>query len=158
MRRLAGISGALSGSEGIWMGETHVAAALRSANHHHGESETAIYLVSGHPGFIFLHDGTETRIETSPSDYVYVPPFCPHPEATASAHRDVRVGSAPTRQEAIAVNLPALCPRRGAWPRRHRMCPAAGRPGSGGPEGRAGGCLGCPHALQYLALARPALG
>src|SRR5207248_211529 len=66
MRRLAGISGALSGSGQIWMGETHVAPGLRSANHHHGESETAIYVVSGHPVFVFLADGAESRIETGP--------------------------------------------------------------------------------------------
>jgi uncharacterized RmlC-like cupin family protein len=108
MRRLAGISGALSGSDGIWMGETHVAAGLRSANHHHGESETAIYVVSGHPVFVFLEDGSETRIETSPGDYVYVPPFVPHREENPSPDEDATVIIARTTQEAIVVNLPAL--------------------------------------------------
>jgi uncharacterized RmlC-like cupin family protein len=108
MRRLAGISGALSGSEGIWMGQTHVAAGLRSANHHHGESETAIYVVSGHPVFVFLSDGAETRIQTSPGDYVYVPPFVPHREENPSPDEDATVVIARTTQEAIVVNLPTL--------------------------------------------------
>jgi uncharacterized RmlC-like cupin family protein len=108
MRRLAGISGVLTGSDGIWMGETHVAAGLRSANHHHGESETAIYVVSGHPVFVFLEDGAETRIEASPGDYVYVPPFVPHREENPSPDEDATVVIARTTQEAIVVNLPAL--------------------------------------------------
>jgi uncharacterized RmlC-like cupin family protein len=108
MRRLAGISGSLSGSGQIWMGETHVAPGLRSANHHHGESETAIYVVSGHPVFVFLADGAETRIETAPGDYVYVPPFVPHREENPSPDEDAVVVIARTTQEAIVVNLPAL--------------------------------------------------
>src|SRR5580700_5988239 len=78
MRRFEAISGKLSDSAELWMGETHVAGGLRSADHHHGESETGIYVVSGNPVFVFLKDGTETRIETQPGDYVYVPPYVPH--------------------------------------------------------------------------------
>jgi uncharacterized RmlC-like cupin family protein len=108
MRRLAGISGTLTGSEGIWMGETHVAPGLRSANHHHGESETAIYVVSGHPVFVFLDDGAETRIQAGPGDYVYVPPFVPHREENPSPDEDAIVILARTTQEAIVINVPAL--------------------------------------------------
>src|SRR5258706_7184870 len=78
MRRLAAISGATVGSERLWMGQTHVAPATASANHHHGESETAIFVVRGNPVFVFLDDGVERRLETSPGDYVYVPPFGAH--------------------------------------------------------------------------------
>jgi uncharacterized RmlC-like cupin family protein len=108
MRRLAGVSGELSGSGQIWMGETHVAPGLRSADHHHGESETAIYVVSGHPVFVFLEDGAETRIETGPGDYVYVPPFVPHREENPSPDEEAVVVIARTTQEAIVVNLPGL--------------------------------------------------
>jgi uncharacterized RmlC-like cupin family protein len=108
MLRLAGISGDLSGSERIWMGEGTVAPGLRSADHHHGESETGIYVVSGHPVFVFLEDGVETRIETEPGDYVYVPPFVPHREENPSADEEAVVVLARTTQQAIVVNLPAL--------------------------------------------------
>jgi uncharacterized RmlC-like cupin family protein len=37
------------GSERIWMGETHVLPETVSGNHHHGESETAIFVRSGNP-------------------------------------------------------------------------------------------------------------
>ena len=108
MRRLAGISGSLCGSAGIWMGESHVAPATRSADHHHGESETGIYVVSGHPVFVFARDGVEARIETEPGDYVYVPPFVPHREENPSADEEAVVILARTTQEAIVVDLPGL--------------------------------------------------
>ncbi|BBC31323.1 hypothetical protein SGFS_026170 [Streptomyces graminofaciens] len=61
MRRFAAISGARVGSERMWMwmGQTTVAPATASADHHHGDSETAIYIVSGHPEFVFLADPAE---------------------------------------------------------------------------------------------------
>jgi uncharacterized RmlC-like cupin family protein len=108
MTRLAAISGESAGSEALWMGETHVAPGTRSADHHHGESETAIFVVAGHPAFVYLDDGVETRIETSPGDYVYVPPFAPHREENPSPDVDAVVVIARSTQEAIVVNLPGL--------------------------------------------------
>ncbi|MGH3524805.1 MAG: cupin domain-containing protein, partial [Mycobacterium sp.] len=75
MRRFAALSGRSVGAEKLWMGETHVAPGTVSANHHHGESETAIYVRSGNPEFVF-HDGVnEVRFATQPGDYVFVPPY-----------------------------------------------------------------------------------
>jgi uncharacterized RmlC-like cupin family protein len=107
MRRFEAISGKLSDSEHIWMGENHVAGGLRSADHHHGESETGIYVVSGHPTFVFLEDGVERRIETSPGDYVFVPPWVPHREENPGDDEAVVVLARST-QEAIVVNLESL--------------------------------------------------
>ena len=108
MRRYPAVSGELSGSARIWMGETHVAASTRSSDHHHGESETGIYVVSGHPVFVFLLDGEETAIQTSPGDYVYVPPYAPHREENHSPDEAAVVVLARSTQEAIVVNLPGL--------------------------------------------------
>jgi uncharacterized RmlC-like cupin family protein len=108
MQRLEAISGRLTGSDKIWMGETHVGGGVRSADHHHGESETAIYVVSGHPVFVFLEDGVETRIETAAGDYVYVPPFVPHREENPFPGEDAVVVLARSTQEAIVINLPSL--------------------------------------------------
>jgi uncharacterized RmlC-like cupin family protein len=110
MNRLAAISGDLAGSEAIWMGQTHVAPGTRSADHHHGESETAIFVVAGHPAFVYLKDGVETRIETRPGDYVYVPPFTPHREENTAPDEEAVVVIARSTQEAIVVNLPGLEP------------------------------------------------
>jgi uncharacterized RmlC-like cupin family protein len=108
MQRLEAISGRSAGSSALWMGESHVAAGARSADHHHGESESAIFVVSGHPEFVFLEDGVERRIRTQPGDYVYVPPFVPHREENPAADEDAVVVLARSTQEAIVVNLPSL--------------------------------------------------
>jgi uncharacterized RmlC-like cupin family protein len=108
MRRVEAISGRKGGSSKLWMGQTHVAAGLRSSDHHHGESETAIFVLSGHPVFVFLDNGVETSIKTVPGDYVYVPPFVPHREENPSAEEEAVVVIARSTQEAIVVNLPSL--------------------------------------------------
>ena len=108
MHRVEAISGKSVGSRDLWMGQTHVDPATRSADHHHGESETASYVVSGNPVFVFLEDGEERRLETQPGDYVYVPPFVPHREENPSGSDEAVVVIARTTQEAIVVNLDSL--------------------------------------------------
>ncbi|WP_246075053.1 cupin domain-containing protein [Nonomuraea terrae] len=108
MRRLAAISGTTAGSARLWMGQTHVAPATRSSDHHHGASETAIYVVSGTPSFVFLDDGEETRVDAGPGDYVFVPPYVPHREENPDPAREAVVVIARSTQEAIVVNLPGL--------------------------------------------------
>ena len=92
------------------MGQTLVAPGTRSADHHHGASETAIFVVAGHPAFVYLDGGVETRISTSPGDYVYVPPYTPHREENPSGSEEALVVIARNTQEAIVVNLPGLTP------------------------------------------------
>ncbi|MEV4567848.1 cupin domain-containing protein [Nonomuraea sp. NPDC049419] len=112
MTRLEAVSGKTVGSSGLWMGETHVAASTASGNHHHGASETAIYVVSGHPAFVFLDvegdEPVEHRIETSPGDYIFVPPFVPHREENPDPDAEAVVVISRTTQEAIVVNLDGL--------------------------------------------------
>jgi uncharacterized RmlC-like cupin family protein len=111
MQRLEAISGRRVGAEHIWMGRTHVAPEARSADHHHGEFETGIHVISGHPVFVFARDGAEVRIDTSPGDFVWVPPFTPHREENPDPSEEAVVVIARSTQEAIVVNLPGLLPR-----------------------------------------------
>lgn len=114
MTRVEAISGTTVGSSGLWMGQTHVSTSTSSANHHHGESETGIYVVSGHPEFVFFDDSdpnaepVETRVRTGPGDYIYVPPWVPHREENPDPNEEAVVVIARTTQEAIVVNLPDL--------------------------------------------------
>ncbi|MFF0107276.1 cupin domain-containing protein [Streptomyces hirsutus] len=108
MRRFAAVSGKTVGAEKLWMGQTHVAPATSSSDHHHGESETAIHVVSGHPEFVFLDGTEEVRLRTSPGDYVFVPPFVPHREENPDPSEEAVVVIARSTQEAIVVNLPKL--------------------------------------------------
>lgn len=110
MRRFAALSGRSVGSEKLWMGETHVAPDTVSADHHHGESETAIYVRSGNPEFVF-HDGAqEIRIATRPGDYVFIPPYLPHREENPDPTTPAEVVIARSTQEPIVINLPGLYP------------------------------------------------
>jgi len=90
------------------MGQTHVAPDTRSANHHHGESETGIYVVSGRPVFVFLDGGVERRLQAGPGDYVYVPPWVPHREENPDPDSEAVVVIARTTQEAIVINVENL--------------------------------------------------
>ena len=112
MRRLEAVSGKTVGAQHLWMGQTHVPAATASGNHHHGASETAIYVVVGAPVFVFVDlegdEPIETRIQTEPGAYIFVPPFIPHREENPDPDDEAIVVIARTTQEAIVVNLAAL--------------------------------------------------
>ena len=106
MHRKAAIAGSL-GAQNIWMGTTVVDPATASGAHHHGHSETGIYVVSGTPVFQYRQDGEIIDIATNPGDFVYVPPFVPHIETNPGDEPAVVV-IARTTQEAIAVPLETL--------------------------------------------------
>ena len=108
MRRFAAISGTLTGSQHLWMGGNTVKAGASSGDHHHGEADSGIYIVSGHPRFVFLSDGVEQTIEAGPGDFVYVPAWVPHREENPSPDEDAVVVLARSTPEEIVVNLPDL--------------------------------------------------
>jgi uncharacterized RmlC-like cupin family protein len=107
MTRREAISGKSAGSEKVWMGQTHVAPRARSGDHHHGEAETAIYVLAGHPAFVFADGDREVRIEAQPGDYVFVPPFVPHREENPGGEEAVVI-IARSSQDGIVVNLDSL--------------------------------------------------
>jgi uncharacterized RmlC-like cupin family protein len=108
MRRREAISGKSVGSAKLWMGQTHVAPATASGDHHHGAAETAIYVVSGHPRFVFAEGADEVVLETEPGDYVFVPPYTPHREENPTEDEEAVVVIARSTQEGIVVNLASL--------------------------------------------------
>ncbi|WP_027345202.1 cupin domain-containing protein [Hamadaea tsunoensis] len=112
MKRLEAVSGKTVGARNLWMGQTHVPGGTASANHHHGSSETAIFVVSGTPTFVFLDvegdEPVETVVRTRPGDYIFVPPYVPHREENPDPENEAVVVISRTTQEAIVVNLSAL--------------------------------------------------
>lgn len=113
MSRFEAVSGKTVGSRRLWVGRTHVVAGASSGNHHHGEAETAIYIVSGTPRFVFAEGGPdaweEIAVDTEPGDFIFVPPWVPHREENPGDTEAVVVISRST-QEGIVVNLPDLRP------------------------------------------------
>ena len=109
MTRLEAISGKTVGSEKLWMGETHVAPSTNSGDHHHGEAETAIYVVSAATRASCSSRTARRRCcRPSPGDYIFVPPYTPHREENPSPDTPAVVVIARTTQEGIVVNLPSL--------------------------------------------------
>jgi uncharacterized RmlC-like cupin family protein len=110
MIRSAAISGELTGAASLWMGRTELPPGVTSGNHHHGGSETGIYVVSGAPVFVFRDpaSGEVTRLEAGPGDYVWVPPWVPHREENPSPDQAAVVVIARSTQEAIVVNVDEL--------------------------------------------------
>jgi uncharacterized RmlC-like cupin family protein len=112
MTRLEAISGKNAGSQKVWMGQTHVAPGSSSGDHHHGAAETAIYVLSGTPAFVFAEGDQEVRVTAEPGDYVFVPPYVPHREENPGAQEAVVI-IARSSQEGIVVNLESLWPAGG---------------------------------------------
>ena len=110
MIRSAAISGDLTGAQALWMGRTELPPGVQSGDHHHGESETGIYVASGPPVFVFRDPGSGelVRLETEPGDYVWVPPHFPHREENPSPDEPAIVVIARSTQEAIVVNVAGL--------------------------------------------------
>ena len=107
MVRSAAISGDLTGARSLWMGRTEMPPGTNSGNHHHGASETGIYVVAGTPAFVCRDPATGEviRLQTAPGDYIWVPPHIPHREENPSPDTAAVIVVARSTQEAIVVNV-----------------------------------------------------
>jgi len=104
MQRVAAISRELAGSQGLWAGITIVAPQVASGVHHHGDTETIIYVVSGR-GLMRWGEHMEFEQEVEPGDFIYVPPFVPHQEVNNSPDTPSQWVIVRNSQEPVVVNL-----------------------------------------------------
>ncbi len=104
MQRVAAISREIAGSQGLWAGVTVVAPRVASGVHHHGETETIIYVVSGKAKMRW-GDHMEFEQEVEPGDFIYVPPFVPHQEINHSPDTPSQWVIVRNSQEPVVVNL-----------------------------------------------------
>ena len=104
MVREAAISRALVGAEQIWVGYVELPPGMSSAPHHHGECESAIYIISGEARFR-TGEGFATTETARPGDFVWVPPAVAHIEENASATEPVRMVVVRSTQETLVFNL-----------------------------------------------------
>ncbi|HWD71843.1 MAG TPA: cupin domain-containing protein [Actinomycetota bacterium] len=105
MRREAAVSDALVGAGALWFGYVELAPGAVSAVHHHGESESAIYVISGSARFWSGAELSESH-DADAGDFVWVPPHEVHVEANRSTTEPVRMAVARSTQKAVVVNLP----------------------------------------------------
>ena len=104
MRREAGISAALTGSEGLWMGTAVNAPGAASAAHHHGHNESGIYILRGRVRFRW-GEKLEHMVDTEPGDFVFVPPYEIHMEENLDPAGEAELLLARNSQEQIVVNV-----------------------------------------------------
>ncbi len=72
MVRLAGVAASTCGARGVWMGEITNAPGFRSGVHHHGDVESAIYVLSGSMR-VRWGDGMAQEADAEAGDFIYVP-------------------------------------------------------------------------------------
>lgn len=81
--RLAAIAEETVGTKKIWFGFFRNFPGPPSGAHHHGEAETAAYIMNG---YFRVHYGTDYQefVECTPGHFLYVPPYLPHYEVNDS--------------------------------------------------------------------------
>jgi uncharacterized RmlC-like cupin family protein len=107
MTRLAGVSKALSGSEGIHLAIATVPPGRCSTAHYHTNCESAIYVVSGRG--LFLHgDDLEVEETIGPGDFIYVPAEANHQPVNTSENDDLVLVVARNAPVELVVELDGL--------------------------------------------------
>ncbi len=104
MDRAEGVGGKTVGAERIWLGYVSLGPGVKSGAHHHGEVESAIYIISGNARFRF-GDRLERAVEAGPGDFVFVPPYLVHQETNASDQASVEMIVGRSSLENIVVNV-----------------------------------------------------
>jgi uncharacterized RmlC-like cupin family protein len=106
MARSAAISGSTVGAQQLWMGRAVAPAGKVSAVHHHGGSETAIYVLRGRVS-LFFGEGLRQRLDVQAGDFLFVPAWAIHAEGNLSGE-DAEAIVTRSTPEPIAENLPEL--------------------------------------------------
>src|SRR4029079_5303269 len=83
MNRAAAINFARVGAQKLWAGTVTIHAHAKAGAPHPGHLESVIYVVKGRARMRW-GEKLEFIAEAGPGDFIYVPPYVPHPEITAS--------------------------------------------------------------------------
>lgn len=105
MVREAGVSAETSGASKIWCGYVVTPPGLASGAHHHGDCETAIYVVRGNVRFYF-GDMLEMHEDVQTGDFLYVAPNAIHVEENLSTSEPVEFIVSRGCSGIIVVNVP----------------------------------------------------
>lgn len=117
MLRAAAITHAQVGAQKLWAGAVTIHPNAKTGAHHHGELESAIYVVSGHARMRW-GERLEFTAEAGPGDFIFVPPFVPHQEINASRDEPLACVVVRSGQDPVVVNLdvaPAEPPEEVRW-------------------------------------------
>lgn len=104
MFRAEGVGSATVGAAGLWVGHVTVSRGVRSGAHHHGVTESAIYIVSGRARFRY-GERLENVLEADEGDFIFVPPYLVHQEINGSDAEPVVMIVARSGPENVVVNV-----------------------------------------------------
>ena len=104
MHRRTAIDAATAGSRNLWAGYVTMDAGAQSGAHHHGDSESVIYMIRGRARFPF-GDRLQEVVEAGPGDFIYVPPHLVHQEINASDSESIEMIVTRDSQENVVVNV-----------------------------------------------------
>ena len=104
LQRFEAVSARTTGAQALWMGYSVLPPGGRTAAHHHGDSETAIYLLRG-VGRFRVGERLDQVVEVHPGDFLFIPPYAVHLEENPSDTEPAEMIVARSTQEAIVVNL-----------------------------------------------------
>jgi uncharacterized RmlC-like cupin family protein len=90
------------GARTLWVGLVRMAPGLVSGVHHHGDSESGIFVIQGQARFQF-GPGLKETFDAEAGDFVYVPPHAIHQEANRRTDAPVEMVVVRDRQENIVV-------------------------------------------------------
>jgi uncharacterized RmlC-like cupin family protein len=104
MVRVAGIAASTAGSSSLWMGEVTTQPGFHSGAHHHGNVESAIYVLAGTYRFRWGAQ-LEHSAEGSAGDFILVPPHVIHQEINTSETETLVFILTRASQENVVVNV-----------------------------------------------------
>ena len=102
MKRLAGVSKSLTGTDGIHLAIATIPPRCESSPHHHVNCESAIYVVKGKGRFL-TGPNLEKSMDIGPGDFIYVPPFAVHQPINDDDSEDMELIVARNTPEEIVV-------------------------------------------------------
>jgi uncharacterized RmlC-like cupin family protein len=106
MDRQVGVGAETVGAEGIWSAYVEVAPGVKSGAHHHGDVESAIYIIKGRARFRF-GEHLEKAIEVKTGDFIFVPPLVVHQEMNLSDSEPIEmIVSRPKENVVVNVDIP----------------------------------------------------
>ena len=83
MERRPEIDGNTAGAKRIWMGQVTCLPNEFGPSHHHGEAETAAYVLSGRIR-VYFGEAFKEYVDAGPGDYIFVPALLLHIEGNVT--------------------------------------------------------------------------
>jgi uncharacterized RmlC-like cupin family protein len=104
MTRMTAIDGASVGARTLWVGRVTMQPGTSSGAHHHGDCESAIFVISGGATFRY-GDRLQHTVEAGPGDYLYIAPNVIHQELNLSDSEAIDCIVIRDSQENLVINV-----------------------------------------------------